>query len=61
MSSTCDRVARYCHRAEECIQFVATSQTPGTGETYLQLAKYYLRLVELEKSKALDPKQLTDH
>jgi hypothetical protein len=57
MSSTCDRAERYCHRAEECIQFLATCQTPGTGETYLHLAEYYLRLAELEKRKALDPRE----
>ena len=60
MSSTCDRAERYCRRAEECIQFVATSQTPGTGEIYLQLAKHYLLLAELEKRKAHDPTQSTD-
>jgi hypothetical protein len=60
MSSTCDRAARYCHRAKECIQFVATSQTPGTGEIYLQLAKHYLLLAELEKRKALEPAQATE-
>jgi hypothetical protein len=60
MSSTGDRAARYCHRAEECIQFVATSRTPGTGEIYLQLAKHYLLLAELERTGAHDPTQPMD-
>jgi hypothetical protein len=60
MSSTCDRAERYRRRAEECIEFVATSQTPGTGQIYLELAKHYLRLAELEKRKALDPTQSMD-
>ena len=60
MSITCDRAARYRHRAEVCIQFVATSQTPGTGEIYLQLAKHYLLLAELEKRKTIDPTQSMD-
>lgn len=60
MSSAWDRAARYCRRAEECIQFVVTSQTPGTGEIYLQLAKHYLLLAELEKRKALDPTRSMD-
>jgi hypothetical protein len=45
MSGTCDRVQRYRDRAEECLQIVATSQTPGTGEIYLLIAHHYLLLV----------------
>ena len=61
MSSTCDRAERYRHRAEECIQFIISSQTPGTGEIYLQLAERYLLLAELEIRKAIDPTQSMDH
>ena len=45
------------HNGEE---FVATSQTPGPAKIYLQLAKHYLVLAELEKGKALDPAQSLD-
>jgi hypothetical protein len=31
MSGTCDRAKRYCDRANECFQIIASSQTPGTG------------------------------
>jgi hypothetical protein len=45
MSGTCDQAQRYRERAEECLQIVATSQTPGTGEIYLLIAHHYLLLV----------------
>jgi hypothetical protein len=61
MSATCDRAKRYCERAEECIQIVSRSQTPGTGEIYLLLARHYLLLAHLEKGKAPDPGQTVDH
>jgi hypothetical protein len=48
MSGICNRAKRYHDRAEECLQIVSTSQTPGTGETYLEMAEHYLRLAVLE-------------
>jgi hypothetical protein len=52
MPGTCSRAERYCDRANECLRIVASSQTPGTGATYLQLAEYYLLLASSEKKKA---------
>jgi hypothetical protein len=51
MSVTFVRAKRYRHRAEECMQNAAVSQTPGTGETQLLIAQHYLLLAELEKRK----------
>ena len=51
MSVTFVRAKRYRHRAEECMQSAAISQTPGTGETQLLIAQHYLLLAELEKRK----------
>ena len=53
MSGTSDRAKRYCDRANECLQVFATSQTPGTGEIYLQIAEHYLLLAASEKGKEL--------
>jgi hypothetical protein len=52
MSGTSDRARRYRDRAEECLQIVATSQTPATGETYLLIAQYYLLLAASQKRNA---------
>lgn len=52
MSGTRDRAKHYCDRANECLQILATSQTPGTGEIYLLIAEHYLRLATSQK-KAL--------
>jgi hypothetical protein len=52
MSIMRDRAKHYCDRAEECLQIVATSQTPGTGEIYLLIAEHYLVLAASEKRKA---------
>jgi hypothetical protein len=60
MSGTCDRAKRYRDRAEECLQVVASSQTPGTGEIYLLLAKHYLLLADSEKGKHLTKPAITD-
>jgi hypothetical protein len=49
MSGTRDRAKRYCDRANECLQILATSQTPGTGEIYLQIAEHYLLLATSQK------------
>jgi hypothetical protein len=43
-----DRAKRYRERAEACLQTVATSQTPGTGQIYLLIAEHCLRLAALE-------------
>ena len=51
MSGTSDRAKRYCDRANECLQIIATSQTPGTGAIYLQIAEHYLLLATSEKKK----------
>src|ERR1700730_4695114 len=51
MSGTYDRARRYCDRANECIQIIASSQTPGTGTIYLLIAEHYLRLAASEKKK----------
>jgi hypothetical protein len=53
MSGTCDRARRYRDRAEECLQIVATSQTPATGEIYLLIAHYYLLLAASQNRNAL--------
>jgi len=52
MSGTCDRAKRYCDRANECFQIIASSQTPGTGAIYLLIAEHYLLLATSEKKKA---------
>lgn len=52
MSGASDRAKRYCNRANECIQIIATSQTPGTGAIYLLLAEHYLLLAASEEKKA---------
>jgi hypothetical protein len=52
MSGTSDRAKRYCDRANECIQTMANSQTPGTGAIHLQIAEHYLLLATSEKKKA---------
>ena len=49
MSGSRDRAKRYCDRANECLQILATSQTPGTGEIYLQIAEHYLLLATSQK------------
>jgi hypothetical protein len=49
MSGTRDRAKHYCDRANECLQILATSQTPGTGEIYLQIAEHYLLLATSQK------------
>ena len=51
MSGTYDRARRYCDRANECIQIIASSQTPGTGTIHLLIAEHYLRLAASEKTK----------
>jgi hypothetical protein len=51
MSGTFDRAKRYCDRANECMQIIATSQTPGTGAIYLLIAEHYLLLAASEKRK----------
>jgi hypothetical protein len=51
MSGTHDRARRYCDRANECIQIIASSQTPGTGTIHLLIAEHYLRLAASEKKK----------
>jgi hypothetical protein len=52
MFGTSDRAKLYCDRANECLQIIATSQTPGTGAIYLQIAEHYLLLAASEKKKA---------
>jgi hypothetical protein len=52
MSGDSDRAKRYCDRANECLQIIATSQTPGTGAIYLLLAEHYLLLAATEKRNA---------
>ena len=52
MSGTSDRAKRYCDRANECLQIISTSQTPGTGSIHLQIAEHYLLLATSEKGKA---------
>jgi hypothetical protein len=52
MSGSSDRAKRYCDRANECIQIMADSQTPGTGAIHLQIAEHYLLLATSEKKKA---------
>jgi hypothetical protein len=47
-----DRARRYCDRANECLQIMATSQTPGTGSIYLLIAEHYLLLATSENKKA---------
>lgn len=54
MSGMCDRAKRYCDRAQECLEIVATSLTPGTGEIHLLIAEHYLLLAASEKKKASD-------
>ena len=49
MSGTFDRAKRYCDRANECMQIIATSQTPGTDAIYLLIAEHYLLLAAAEK------------
>lgn len=51
MSGTSDRARRYCDRANECLEIIASSQTPGTGAIYLLIAEHYLRLAASEKKK----------
>jgi hypothetical protein len=48
---SCDRAQRYRDRAEQCLQTVSSSQTPGTGEVHLLIAQYCLLLAASEKSK----------
>jgi hypothetical protein len=55
MPRACDQAKRYRDRAQECLQIVATSQTPGTGEIYLLIAKHYLLLAASEKRTASSP------
>jgi hypothetical protein len=52
MFGTCNRAKRYCDRANECLQIIATSETPGTGEIYLLIAEHYLLLAASEQRKA---------
>ena len=54
MSGTYDRARRYCDRANECTQIIASSQTPGTRTIHLQIAEHYLRLAASEKAKELN-------
>ena len=51
MSGTYDRARRYSDRANECLEIIASSQTPGTGTIYLLIAEHYLRLAASEKTK----------
>jgi hypothetical protein len=51
MSGTYDRARRYCDRANECLEIIASSQTPGTGTIHLLIAEHYLRLATSEKKK----------
>jgi hypothetical protein len=51
MSGTCDRAKRYRDRAEERLQIVNGTQTPATGQPYLEIAEHYLRLAVLEMTK----------
>jgi hypothetical protein len=51
MSGTSDRAKRYCDRANECLQIMATLQTPGVGAIYLLIAEHYLLLAASEKRK----------
>jgi hypothetical protein len=51
MSGIYDRAKRYCDRANECIQIIASSQTPGTETVQLLIAEHYLRLAASEKTK----------
>jgi hypothetical protein len=51
MSGTYDRAKRYCDRANECLEIIGTSQTPGTGAIYLLIAEHYLLLATSEKKK----------
>jgi hypothetical protein len=51
MSIMCDRAKRYCDRAQECLQIVATAPTPGTSEIHLLIAEQYLLLAASEKRK----------
>jgi hypothetical protein len=49
MSSTSVRAKRYLDRAEECLQIVATAETPGSGKIYLLIAQHCLLLAASEK------------
>jgi hypothetical protein len=51
MSGTYDLARRYCDRANDCIQIIASSQTPGTVAIHLLIAEHYLRLAASEKTK----------
>lgn len=51
MSGTSERARRYCDRANECLEIIASSQTPGTGAIHLLIAEHYLRLAASEKRK----------
>ncbi len=55
MSGTRDRAKHYCDRANECLQILATSHTPGTGEIYLQIAEHYLLLATSQKRHRAGP------
>jgi hypothetical protein len=50
MSGTYDRARRYSDRANECLEIIASSQTPGTGTIHLLIAEHYLRLAASEKT-----------
>src|SRR5580692_5080072 len=51
MSGTYDRARRYSDRANECLEIIASSQTPGTGTIHLLIAEHYLRLAASEKKR----------
>jgi hypothetical protein len=51
MSSTSVRAKRYLDRAEECLQIIATAETPGSGEIYLLIAHHCLLLAASEKRR----------
>ena len=48
MSGSRDQAKHYCDRANECMHIMATSQTPGTGETLRLIAEHYLLLAASE-------------
>jgi hypothetical protein len=55
-----DRAKRYSERAQECLQTVATSQTPGTGQIYLLIAEHCLLLDASEMELANTAAALAD-